>query len=55
MQLENVNLNNRIFVGDKYLYMTANPESVKEENIRSDLYRAEWQRNCKFLRYKIFL
>lgn len=41
MQLENVNLNNRIFVGDKYLYMTANPESVKEENIRSDLARAE--------------
>lgn len=41
MRLDNVNLYNEIFVGEKYIYMTANPESVRDENVRSDKAKAE--------------
>ena len=44
MELENVILNNRIFVGEKYLYMTADPEKVSDMKEREKRAREEGRR-----------
>ena len=44
MEPENVILNNRIFVGEKYLYMTADPEKVSDMKEREKRAREEGRR-----------
>lgn len=41
LHADNISLNNKIFVGDSYLYMKANPESVREEKARFDKAKTE--------------